>query len=271
MKQLTYPNIIDVHTHIYPEKIAAKALVNIGNYYNVPMRCKGTAEDLLILGTQAGISKFVISSVATTVEQVPAINNFIASVASRNSRFIGFGTIHPDFPDPEKEIQRIISLGLKGIKLHPDCQKFYVDTARMLPIYEKLEGKLPILFHVGDRRTDYSSPQRLANILDKFTGLICIAAHLGGYRVWETQGHILIGKNLYLDTSSSLMFLDRQKALSIIRKHGVDKVLFGTDYPVWSRKEELQHFFELGLTEEENYKILYLNAKKLFTKTYSCE
>jgi predicted TIM-barrel fold metal-dependent hydrolase len=266
MEKLTYPDIFDVHTHIYPEKIAAKALTHIGNYYNIPIHCKGTAKDLLIFGTQAGISKFVISSVATTPEQVPAINNFMASVASGDSRFIGFGTIHPNFPNPEKEIQRIISLGLKGIKLHPDCQKFHIDTARMLPIYEKLEGKLPILFHVGDSRTDYSSPQRLAEILDKFPGLTCIAAHLGGYRVWETQGHILIGKNLYLDTSSALMFLDRQKALSAIRKHGVDKVLFGTDYPVWSRKEELQHFFELGLSEEEKYKILYSNAKKLFYK-----
>lgn len=102
----------------------------------------------------------VVQSVATVPEQVHNINSFIAEqVRLHPDKFIGFGALHPDFPDISGETERIISLGLKGIKLHSDFQKFNIDDLKAFPIYEAAEGRLPILFHCGDDRYDFSHPR----------------------------------------------------------------------------------------------------------------
>jgi len=255
--------IIDIHSHIFPQTLAPRAVSSIGSFYELPTKGKGTPKDLHALGIQAGIDYFVVSSTATTPEQVPTINNFFADVCSQFPSFFGFGTIHPEFPNVEAEINRVLTLGLRGIKIHPDFQKYNIDHPLMFPIYEAIEGRLPILFHIGDYRMDFSNPVRLSKILDSFPKLTAIAAHLGGYRVWDDWGRTLIGRNVYIDTSSSLMFLDQEKATNIIRSHGVDKVLFGTDYPMWFPRQELKRFLALGLTEDENRKILSNNARKV--------
>lgn len=265
MQDLKYDNIVDIHNHIFPSKISAKAVNAIGSFYeDSPMEGQGTLNDLLLSGKDASIKHLVVSSAATTPMQVPRINDFMASLSATDPSLIRFGTIHPEFEHPIQEIKRLQSLGLQGIKLHPDFQKFNIDDPSMFPIYEALEGNLPILFHIGDSRVDYSNPVRLARILDMFPGLTAIAGHLGAYMVWEQLGSNLIGKNVYLDTSSALMFLKLEEAVKTIRAHGVDKVLFGTDYPMWSHKTELTRFLSLGLSREENERILSANAMELF-------
>ena len=260
-----YPHIIDAHAHVYPEKIAAKAAASIGEFYRIKPQGKGTVLDLLDAGNKAGIHRFLVSSAALTPNQVKPINNFIASVCSDHPELIGFGTIHPDLADANEEIDRMIERGLRGVKIHPDCQKVYIDAPSFLPIYKKLEGRLPVLFHVGDQRVDFSDPMRLVRILQSFPQLTVIAAHLGAYSIWKEQGDILLGRNLYLDTSSTLMHLEKEEAVEVIRRHGADKVLFGTDYPMWSHGEELQRFLELGLTAEENRQILWGNLERLLS------
>lgn len=267
MVNLDYPNIFDAHAHIFPQKIADKAVDSILSFYEdlIPKMepGKGTASDLIVSGTKSGINYSLISSTATRPEQVESINDFIAEVC-KNPRFVGFGTLHPEFQHPHLEIERAILLGLKGLKLHPDFQECYIDDPCLFPIYEAAEGKLPLLFHVGDIRTEYSTPQRLAHILEVFPDLVVIAAHLGGWSLWDDFDRSLFSKNVYIDTSSSLMLTEKETAVDIIRSHGVDKVLFGTDYPMWSPEAEIERFFSLGLTKEENQKILWENGSKLF-------
>lgn len=255
--------IIDAHAHIFPEKIAEKAVASIGNYYGISMYGRGTVEDLLISGEKIGTKKYIVHSTATKVEQVRPINDYIAAVQASNDKFIGFGTLHPGLDNVHAEVNRIISMNLKGIKLHPDFQEFNIDDESVMSIYDNLEGRLPVLIHMGDELKTSSRPLRLAKVLDMYPELIVIAAHLGGYRAWDESMEYLIGRNVYLDTSSSLFMLDKEKAADIIRKHGVDKVLFGTDYPMWSHEEELDRFMRLDLTEDEREKILYKNAAKL--------
>jgi predicted TIM-barrel fold metal-dependent hydrolase len=265
MQNGTNYKIFDLHNHIFPEKIADRAVASIGCFYDSPMEGKGTVEDMLISGTKAGIGHFVISSTATTTDQVTVINNFIAKKSTLDDRMIGFGSIYPAFPKPEDEIDRIIALGLKGIKLHSDFQEYNIDDPIMFPIYEALQEKgLPVIFHIGDYRMDYSNPLRLAKVIKMFPKLTAIAAHLGGYTVWDDLGDVLIGENLYIDTSSALMFLPQERAIDIIRRHGTNKVLYGTDYPMWSHDVELKRVLNLGLTEEETKQILSDNACKLF-------
>jgi len=265
MPYLDYPEIVDMHIHLYPDKIAAKAVDTIGIFYDLPMQNSGTFEALLLSGKATGIDHFVVSSTATSPEQVVSINNFMAGLSKLDSRIVSLGTIHPEYSDKKGEIERILSLGLKGLKIHSDFQKYNLDDTLMFPVFEIFEDlKLPVLVHAGDARMEYSSPIRIGRVLDNFPNLTLIAAHLGGYRHWEDSARSLYGRDLYIDTSSSLAFLEKKQAADIIRTHGADRVLFGTDFPMWLQKEELERFMALGLTREENELILYKNSKRLF-------
>lgn len=257
--------IIDIHAHIFPDKVAAKAVSAISNYYGVPMAGAGTVDDLLEKGSAIGVDEYVVHSCATDVHQVAAINDYVSEVQKSSDRFIGFGTLHPGLSEPQKEVERIISLGLRGIKLHPEFQRFVLDADEMMPVYKAIEGRLPLLIHMGDENTDSSSPKRLARILDMFPDIVVIAAHFGGYRAWSEALEYLVGRNLYMDTSSSLYFLEPSQAVYMIRKHGVNKFLFGSDYPMWNHEEELERFLKLDINEKERACILYENANKLLS------
>ncbi len=260
-----YP-IIDCHCHIYPEKIAAKAGEGISKFYGLPVKNGSTVQEMTAKAKAVGITHCIVFSVATKVSQVKSINSFIASEVARSNGFLtGLGTLHPDSNDISGDIEYLLSLGLKGVKLHPDFQQFKLDDYRCLKIYELCEGRLPVLVHTGDSRYDFSNPNRLKPILDTYTDLTVIGAHLGGWSVWDTAVDTLTGyKNFYVDTSSSTYWLSPERMTEIIRAYGADRVLFGTDFPVWDSKEEIERFNKLDLTHEEKEKIYYKNAQKLF-------
>lgn len=256
--------IIDSHAHIFPDKIAARAADGISSFYNMRVRFDGSVGSLLEINRKAGVDRAIVQSVATVQEQVHNINNFVSEqVKLHPQELIGFGALHPDFPGIGAETERIISLGLRGIKLHPDFQHFNVDDPKAYPIYEAAEGRLPILFHVGDNRYDYSSPKRLYNVMKRFPKLTIIGAHLAGWTKWDEAAELFSGGVIYADLSSSLYAMTPEHAAELIRKIGTNRVMFGTDYPMWSAVEELERFRRLPLTAAEQQDILYRNALRL--------
>ena len=261
--------IFDAHAHVYPDKIADKAVKAIGEFYNVPIEKNGTVEGLLDGWKENGVSvaqKILIHATATTAHQVKSINDYISGIVKNDDSFVGFGTLYTELSEEDMffEADRMLSIGLKGVKLHPDFQKFYADSEEACKIYRATQGKLPILFHAGDYRYGYSSPERIAAVAKKFPEQIIIAAHFGGYSEWDKVVDVYKGlSNVYFDTSSSLMFLSKEKAAAIIRELGAEKFLFGTDYPMWSPLGELERFLSLPLTEDERVLILGKNAEDL--------
>lgn len=259
--------VIDSHCHIYPEKIAKPAVESTGRFYDMTALGDGTVNSLLSIGKSVGIDRFVVQSVATTPHQVQSINNFIATeVSNYPHTLIGLGTMHPDSTDLKGDLAHIKEMGLHGVKLHPDIQKFKIDDYRCLKIYELCEKEnIPILMHTGDYRFDYSNPNRLVPILDIYKNLTIIGAHLGGWSVWDEAVEKLSGyKNFYVDTSSSLYELPCEKAVKIIRTYGVTRVLFGSDFPVFSPDLELERFMALPLTDDERRMILCENTLNLY-------
>lgn len=259
--------IIDAHCHIYPDKIAARATAGTGRFYNYEPFGDGTTAGLRRLGGAAGSDHFIVQSVATNARQVRSINEFIADeVARSGGKFTGLGTLYPGSPDLAGDYAHLKSLGLCGVKLHPDIQQFKIDDYRCLKIYEMCERDgMVILMHTGDSRYDYSNPNRLLPIMQIYTGLTVIAAHLGGWSVWAEADRTLRDlPNLYVDTSSSIPMIPKEQAIAMIHHYGVDHVLYGTDYPMWSPQREIDAFFALGLTDAENRAILCENAQHLF-------
>ena len=257
--------IIDFHTHIYPDAIAPKAAANIGKFYDLPMRFDGTLGALFNMGEAAGIDAYVVFSVATSEKQVPSINDYIASqVSAHPGKLYGLAAMHPDYVDFGAELDRIQALGLKGIKLHPDFQRFKIDDARMMPLYAQAERRrLPIVVHTGDSRFDFSGPQYVLNVMQRYPNLKMICAHFGGWSQWEQAVKLLAGSGVMVDTCSSLAFLSTAKAQELIAAYGEDNVLFGTDYPMWDAKDELAMLRALDLGDAVLEKILSLNAMRV--------
>jgi len=256
--------IIDFHAHIYPEKIASKAVESIGEFYNIEMDCDGTVSKLLAEGSAAGVNEYVVHSVAVTPHHVETINSFILSECAVHPEFHGFATMHAGYEDKVAELERVKIAGLKGVKIHPDTQKFNLDDERMYELYDYLQqNKLPLLIHTGDYRYTYSHPARLKKLLHLFPDLIAVGAHFGGWSVYDLALEYLENEKCYMDTSSSFMMLGLRRARELIRLYGAERMLFGTDFPMWHAGDELSQFLELGLTDEENQLILHKNAEKL--------
>ena len=253
--------IIDFHTHIYPDAVAHKAANSIREFYDIAgSGLNGTVSELLTQGEKAGISKFVVLPVALKPDRVRGINDFIVEQVAQNSKLIGFGTLHAAMADITLETQRILEIGLRGIKMHPDSQVFPIDDPRLFPVYEMLQDRAPVLLHMGDPRYDYSHPARLRKVLKQFPHLDVIASHFGGYSMYEIACELLKDTNCYFDISSSLMFMGEGIAERYIRLYGAQRMVYGTDFPLWDPEVEVKRFLQLQLTPQEQEQIAYKTA-----------
>lgn len=258
--------VFDAHCHIYPAKIAQKAAAATATFYdNLGKTYDGTVQTLFAEGE--GIGQFLVQSVATKPEQVRHINEFIAAeVAQFPDRLYGFGALHPQSETLTGDIAHLRELGLHGVKLHPDIQRFRLDSKECFALCEQCEGVLPLLLHTGDRRYSFSNPEQLLPLLRRFPKLTVIAAHFGGYSVWDEATAQLAGRfeNLWVDCSSSFFAMDDAHAKELICAYGAERVLFGTDYPMWNPAQELERFLALRLPQRDGENILYNNAARLF-------
>ena len=261
--------VIDAHAHIYPDKISAEAVSAVGRFYGVEhkMEGKGTVSDLLSHRETSDVTHFLVHSVATTPHSVTTINSFIAEQCELHPEFIGFGTMHQDFEDMEAEVERALGLGLHGFKLHPDTQQVNMDDPRLMGFYEIIAGRVPLAVHTGDYRYDYSSPRRLARIMKTFPGLVVDAAHLSGWATYDIGYDImaeegLVGnERLFMDASSTFSWIGRRHMRELIRMWGADRVMFGSDYPMWDPTHELNEMLNCKLTDDELEKVLWRNAE----------
>ena len=257
--------IIDIHTHIYPEKIARKATESGRNFYQLrgSEEMYGTVDMLLNRGRQAGISRFVVLPVSNLPTRVHGINEFILEQTKEHDCFLGFGTLHAEMDGLMEEVDWILQNGLHGIKMHPDSQRFTIDDMRLFPMYDAIQGKLPVILHMGDQRYNYSHPLRLRRILEMFPRLEVIAAHFGGYSMFDTARELLEDTGCIFDISSAMMFMEEGEAERYINYYGAERLAYGTDYPLWDPVEEVQRFQNLKLTGAQFDQIAHKTAQRI--------
>ncbi|MDO8848800.1 MAG: amidohydrolase family protein [Coriobacteriia bacterium] len=263
--QETTLSIIDVHTHAFTDAIAPAAVASLIEFGGVTAHYDGTILGLVAAMDRTGVDRSLVAPVATKPSQVVTINDWIASLD--RTRIIPFGAMHPDFPEPAAEMARLVSLGVRGIKLHSQNQDFSPEEARLAPIYEAaIDLGMVILFHAGGFVVEMgveARPASFARVLDDFPALTCILAHMGGYQCWAEVCEHLCGRDAYFDTAYVPRHLPDTEFLALIRDHGAHKVLFGSDGPWTDAAVEIAHLRRLGLDAGELDGILGGNAERL--------
>lgn len=259
--------IIDFHTHAFPEKIAGRAIKSLAHASGglIP-QTNGTLESLKEEMNKDGVGLSVVLGIATNPTQQHNVNDFAAEINQKQG-FMAFGSVHPDAPDALDELERIKSLGLKGVKLHPEYQSFFVDDEKMKPIYKKVsELGLIILFHAGH---DYGFGEPYHCMPDNLIGALkwldtpVVAAHWGGNGCGKEVVEKLCGLDVWFDTAFGYGTMPKAIAQKILDKHTPDRFLFGSDMP-WHRPAwEISLIESLDISKEDKEKLYFRNAAKL--------
>lgn len=269
---------IDFHTHIFPDKIAAGALQHlVANtkayehlYGAVSPHTDATMKGLLASSREAGLDYSLVLPIATSPRPSPTINDFAAAV-NRTDGLRSFGSVHPHCPVFEEEIQRIKSLGLRGIKLHPEYQGCFADEPATIAVVKAAaDYGLWVIFHagadIGMPPPVHCTPERVLRLRQAVPHARIILAHMGGYLLWEDVLRSAADMDIYIDTSFCVPNHPKQHGLfaEIIRTVGPERVLFGTDSPWAEQKSTLQaterFLQEYGFTNDETEAILGGNA-----------
>jgi predicted TIM-barrel fold metal-dependent hydrolase len=260
--------IVDFHTHVFPEQLAARAIHQLSESINhiYMVVTDGTPNGLVQRMDEWGIDVSVVQPVLTNASQVHNINTWAQSICS--DRLVSFGAIDPHSKDYKEQLDFVAELGLKGLKFHPEYQNFLVDDKRMLRVYDYALSKgLILLFHAGFdpgyKPPFKSSPKQYANIIKRLPGGTIIAAHLGSHAMWDDVEEYLVGTEIFLDTSMGFEYYSPEQFTRIAKNHGADKILFATDSPWSHAKAEMEHLLALDLSKEEKALILGENAKRL--------
>lgn len=258
--------VIDFHTHIFPDAMAEKTISGLAHRSKMTPYTDGTLAGLQHSMEEAGVDYSVVLPVVTNPSHFKSVNRFAGEVNGRKG-IISFGGIHPDSTDYKEELKEIQRMGLKGIKLHPDYQNVYFDDIRYVRIVEyAAELGLYSVVHagvdIGYPNPVHCTPKHVENLMKEIgeEKLPLILAHTGGWKLWDEVEGLLAGRDIFFDISFSLGVIEDDQFMRIVKNHGPEKILFGTDSPWSGAKETIDYLKKLPLTEEEQQLILYKNA-----------
>lgn len=236
----------DIHTHVFHPAIADKAVARLAGM-GFPMPGTGILDDLLLQAERAGLSRVVCLTAALTGSQMRPANNFAISLARREKtrtsepEVVPFGGVHPDCETWPEELDRLERAGIKGLKIHPNFQNLAFDDPRLFPVMEAVGTRFVIMCHVGCERpldANPASPHKLAKLISLFPKARIVAAHLGGHQGDPSSLDVLAGRNIWLDTSNTAR-TGEATARAVIAKHPFERLLFGSDYPLFDPGEDI--------------------------------
>lgn len=266
--------IIDIHTHIFPEAIAPKAIYKLAKNCGIAALTDGTAAGVVARAAEWGIDHSICLPVATKANQTPDIIEFAAKINQQYPQLTCFAGIFPQAKDMPQMIEKAVRFGLKGIKIHPQYQEIYMDDPCIFELMRiATEYSLPVVYHAGKdlglmHMPTFGAPDCTARLMDKLesagiTDYKLCAAHLGGFDCWDDVEKYLVGRNIYLDTSFIAGYIPDEQARRIILNHGTDKILFGSDCPWQNGQDTAAYVRSLQLGDAAERLIFSENVKKL--------
>ncbi|MDD4318252.1 MAG: amidohydrolase family protein [Victivallaceae bacterium] len=259
--------IIDFHTHFYPENLAERA-ISLCKSLGVNPISNGTRDGLLAELDRAGIDYAVGLPLANKPENVTGINQW--ALEQHGGRIFMLGTVFPEMEKPGEHVHWLYENGFRGIKLHPEYQQFSYDDVALEPLWRTMiEHDMFLVTHaggdIGFPPPYHSDPESLAAFHRRWPELTLILAHFGSWGMWDDVEKHLIGLPVYLDTSFLDGFVPDDKVVQMMRSHGIDRILFGSDSPWRDQKKDVDFINRLPLSPEEKNKIFWDNARRLLS------
>lgn len=240
--------MVDCHTHVFPPKVAARLAATIGEEFGRLPAGDGSAPDLLKHLDRAGLEGALCFTAALKPDQMIPANSWMIRLRREEPRLIPLGTVHPHHPDWPAELDRLEGNGIRGLKIHPDLAGIPLQAQDWKEIWRHAAGRFFILVHMGPTHmggASMSHPQDLAHIMDTHPRLRVIAAHLGGIGQWEAALNDLAGRDLFLDTSCCAEVINPELFCRLASRHAPSRLLFGSDYPLFSPARELEKLSRL--------------------------
>lgn len=250
--------IIDAHAHVWPDRIAELALT-ANRLPDLQARGDGTVGGLTADMVDSGVSMSCCLGIANQARHVDSVNRFVSELSVEN-RF-GFGTVHVDL-SPEENVASLRRHSVRAVKIHPLFQSFALDDPRLWAIFEAMGSEFAVITHVGAggsaETNRLSSPSMIRDIAKQFPQLRLMACHFGGYKILDDAEEMLSGADVILETSwpPSLKTLQPDRVRRLIRDHGAERIVFGSDWPMTSPAEEIRAIEALGLTDTETKRVL---------------
>ena len=258
--------MIDIHVHFWPDSLAPKAIKTLSEHADLEPTTDGTLSSTEKLLRSYGVTHACLMNIATKPSQVETLTD---SAARLNTGFwTSFASIHPGYENWRDEMHRISELGIKGIKLHPDYQEFYIDDDEMVKRYELAdELGLIVLFHagldIGLPDIIHGTPRRFANIAQVFKKKRVIMAHMGGFDMLEEAIEFLPGTGCLVDASFSTERMTKQEFDRLLAAFGADRILYGTDTPWGSSQGTIDRINNWVDNAADREKIFHGNAASL--------
>lgn len=265
--------IIDTHVHTFPDSIATKAIGKLEKISGITPATDGTVATTLSFMKKIGVDVFVNLNIATGPNQQTTINNVASQLNTQYEKesMISIGSVHHLNPDSINELNRIKDLNIKGIKLHPDYQGFFIADKELYPIYDACSQlDIPIIFHSGwdcySPDVIHAPPQQSATVAKKFPKLKMVLAHFGGLLMWEdVLEHVAGIENVYLDTAMLATYCkDINIIYKILNKHPIDNVMLGSDCPWENPESSVEFIHKLQISDDSKDKIFYRNALSFY-------
>ena len=257
--------LIDAHTHVFAEHIVDRAMEALTARYGAAPVARPTTDGLLRHMDENAVDRAIVLSVATKPSQVRSINAWLTGL--NEPRLIPFGSLHPHLEDVEEEIARLVDAGVRGVKLQPHFQDYRLDDPRLLKMLERIGDRLLVLMQGGQEivRIDdvQPTPQRLLALHRRVPEVRFILAHLGAYRQWDEMEEHLVGEEVVLDASYVFGICPDEQIERIIRNHGADGIVWGSDFPWHPASLGLEGMRRLSLSKAEREAILGGNIARM--------
>jgi len=280
--------IIDCHAHIFSPRIinGVSAKYAMVEKLNLHTSFATGRTNISALNDDCRLSDIDACLILPTADaaNVSKINTAFIELAAGSDFLFTAGTLHPFYGNNKKELLRLQEHGVRAIKLCSFSQGFSLSAPETFNLFNIIEsanilkkGKTFIVLdtfyfaheYFGTPIQHTTTPLLLGDIVRKYPGIDFVAAHMGGLAAppEEIFTHLIPSKNLYLDTSNAAHTLSEKDFLHLLKTHGPEHIIFGTDWPWFDHKEELDIIGRLldlaGYDRGEKELVFYRNIAGL--------
>lgn len=266
--------VIDFHSHIFPDKIAEKAIPRLASIAKRTPSMNGTIDGLKGSMEKSGVDLSIVLPIVTTPHQFDSILRFASFINETcadgpGPKLFSLASVHPLSDDYKSQLQLIHREGFKGIKVQPNYQGVYFDDIHYMRVIDAAsEQGLFVITHTGqDPYTpdeEFCTQDMICHVLDEVQPPQLILAHMGNKDYYDETEKKLCGRPVYFDTAFSVMDMSEEQFVRMVKLHGADKILFGTDTPWTYQKDCIEKINSMtALTEQEKQLIFSENARKI--------